>query len=30
MSLNLQSWIQIGMFFVAMVVLYISLTRDSV
>lgn len=30
MSLNLQSWIQIGMFVVAMVVLYISLTRDSV
>ena len=29
MSLSLQTWIQIGMFFVAMLVLYLSLTRDS-
>ncbi len=29
MELNLQSWIQIGMFVVAMLVIYISLTRDS-
>lgn len=30
MSLNLQTWIQIGMFVVAMIFLYISLIHDSV
>jgi hypothetical protein len=29
MSLNLQTWIQLGMFAVAMMVLYFSLTSDS-
>ena len=30
MSLNLQTWIQLGMFVVAMIILYVSLTQDSV
>lgn len=29
MDLNLQTWIQLGMFAVSMLVLYISMTSDS-
>ena len=29
MSLNLQTWIQLGMFVVAMAILYFSMTGDS-
>jgi len=30
MELSLQTWIQLGMFVFAMIVLYVSLTSDSV
>jgi hypothetical protein len=29
MDLNLQTWIQLGMFVVAMAILYFSMTSDS-